>query len=94
MYKRKTENEYEIQGWYPTSGWECVTTEVSRKEAKAKGLSKGRLRAYKKQRIQDCVLSAFPHFCGWPKTKALAEDAYDSAAAFLCGIKLRGVKTT
>jgi len=33
MYKRKTIDEYEIQGYYG-QGWECVTTEETRKEAK------------------------------------------------------------
>jgi hypothetical protein len=27
--KRKTEDEYEIQGYYPPNGWECVTTETT-----------------------------------------------------------------
>ncbi len=34
MYKRKTVDEYEIQGNYG-QGWEMVTTESTRKEAKA-----------------------------------------------------------
>lgn len=34
-YIRKTEDEYEIQGWYPPYGWECATTETNRKDAKA-----------------------------------------------------------
>ena len=29
MYKRKTEDEFEIQGYYG-QGWECVTTETTR----------------------------------------------------------------
>lgn len=33
-YKRKTEDEFEIQGFYK-HGWECVTTEVTRREARA-----------------------------------------------------------
>lgn len=33
MYQRKTEDEYEIQGFY-SYGWEVVTTETTRKEAK------------------------------------------------------------
>ena len=60
---------------------------LGRNEAKAKGLTKGKLGAWKKQRIKDYVLREFSYFKGWPETKALAEDAYDSAAAFLCGIK-------
>jgi hypothetical protein len=27
------QKEWEIQAYYPNSGWECVTTETSRKEA-------------------------------------------------------------
>lgn len=33
MYKRKTQDEYEIQGNYG-HGWECVTTEENWKAAK------------------------------------------------------------
>jgi len=33
MYKRKTEDEWEIQGNY-TGEWEMVTTETSRKDAR------------------------------------------------------------
>lgn len=34
MYKRKTYDVWEIQGYYtPTYGWECVTWETSRKDA-------------------------------------------------------------
>ena len=33
-YQRKTEDEYEIQGSY-TCGWEMVTTETNRKDAKS-----------------------------------------------------------
>lgn len=34
MYKRKTKDEYEIQGNYG-QGFECVTTEATWREAKA-----------------------------------------------------------
>ena len=33
MYKRKTTDEYEIQGYY-SYGWECATTEESRLAAR------------------------------------------------------------
>lgn len=34
-YKRKTEDEFEIQALYPkSSGWEMVTTETTRKLAR------------------------------------------------------------
>ena len=33
MYTRKTEDEYQIQGYY-NSQWETVTTETTRSEAK------------------------------------------------------------
>lgn len=58
---------------------------LGRIEAKALGFKSGELTKYKKERMRDLVLAAFPEFDGWPKQKALAEDAYDSAAAFLCG---------
>ncbi len=35
MYKRKTEDEFQIQGYYGhTYGWEYLTTEESYKDAK------------------------------------------------------------
>ncbi|MEI6296188.1 MAG: hypothetical protein WCO84_00900 [bacterium] len=35
MYKRKTKDEWEIQGYYENIyGWERVTTEETRKEAR------------------------------------------------------------
>jgi hypothetical protein len=40
-YKRKTEDEYQVHGYYPTSGWEEVTCETTRSEARA------RLREYR-----------------------------------------------
>jgi hypothetical protein len=33
-YKRKTEDEWEIQSYTPQGGWECATTETSWKGAK------------------------------------------------------------
>jgi hypothetical protein len=33
-YKRKTEDEFEIQSWTPQGGWECATTEVTRRDAR------------------------------------------------------------
>ena len=34
-YKRKTQDEFEVQSYYPGSGWECVCTEETRQEARA-----------------------------------------------------------
>ncbi len=34
-YVRKTRDEYDIEGWYG-SGWEVVTCEETRKEARAR----------------------------------------------------------
>lgn len=34
-YVRKTRDEFEVQGYY-AGGWECVTTEDTRKEARAR----------------------------------------------------------
>jgi len=44
MYTRKTSDEYEIQGYYG-QGWEMVTCEVTRKEAKE------RLREYNENEL-------------------------------------------
>jgi hypothetical protein len=42
MYTRKTQDEYEVQGFYTTQcGWECVTAASTYKEAKL------RLREYR-----------------------------------------------
>lgn len=54
-------------------------------QAKNLGLKKGESTKYKKERIKGLVESTFPKFRGWPAKAALAEDSYDSAAAFLCG---------
>ena len=50
-----------------------------------KKMTKGHKRAEKKDALKRIVLEKYPDdmFHGWPKTKALAEDAYDSAAVFL-----------
>lgn len=58
---------------------------LSRSDAKDRGLKKGELTKWKKQRSKEAVVKAFPDFKGWPKTIALAEDAYDAAAAFMAG---------
>jgi hypothetical protein len=34
MYKRKTRDEWEIQGYYGGDGWEAVTTEETRAAAR------------------------------------------------------------
>lgn len=54
-------------------------------QAKNLGLKKGESTKYKKERIKGLVQSEFPRFKDWPVTDRLAEDSYDSAAAFLCG---------
>jgi len=55
-------------------------------EAKALGISgKGKLGAFKKERMQERVNEAFPLFDGWPGTVELRKDAYDAAATFLAG---------
>ena len=46
---------------------------------------KGEGTKLKKERLKNIVLAAWPSFKGWPEKVALAEDAYDSAGAFLCG---------
>jgi len=53
-------------------------------EAKKLGMKKGERAKWKKERLRTCVLTEWPDFKGWPKAKAIAEDSYDSAAAFLC----------
>lgn len=54
-------------------------------EAKKLGLKKGEMTKWKKARAKTLVEKEWPDFKGWPERAALAEDAYDSAAAFLCG---------
>lgn len=36
MYTRKTKDEFQIQGYYPPYGWEEVTSEETRSEARAR----------------------------------------------------------
>lgn len=42
----------------------------------------------KKAKLKDAATSTWPHFDGWPTSAELAEDAYDSACAFIAGQKL------
>ena len=35
-YTRKTKDLYDIEGYYPGSGWECLTCEETRTEARAR----------------------------------------------------------
>jgi Holliday junction resolvasome RuvABC endonuclease subunit len=48
-------------------------------------LTKAGTRAWKKARLEEKVLAAYPDFEGWPKTLRLKEDAVDSVAAVLAG---------
>lgn len=48
-----------------------------------KGMKKSLKSAEKKAALKEVVLEHYPDFNGWPKKVALAEDAYDSATAFL-----------
>lgn len=50
-------------------------------------LSKGESTKWKKARVKDLVDAEWPDFKGWPDKADKAEDAYDAAAAFLCGRK-------
>lgn len=54
-------------------------------DKKARGLKKGQSTAAKKESLKQCVIKEWPLFNGWPERESLAEDAYDSAAAFMCG---------
>lgn len=58
---------------------------VKAKPGSKSKLSKGDKRAEKKEALKLIVLEEYPDdkFSGWPVTKALAEDSYDAAAAFM-----------
>lgn len=51
----------------------------------AKGMKANERQKWKKERSKNVVVAAFPDFAGWPPQVTLAEDAYDSAAAFMAG---------
>lgn len=50
-----------------------------------KEFTKAGMRAWKKSRLEERVMAAFPDFTGWPSTLRLKEDAVDSVAAILAG---------
>jgi len=58
---------------------------IKAKPGSKAALSKGNKRAEKKEALKRIVLEKYPddRFSAWPSTKALAEDAYDAAAAFV-----------
>lgn len=58
---------------------------LTRDEAKRLGLNKGESTKWKKARVRAIVDKEWPDFKGWPEKAGVAEDSYDSAAAFLCG---------
>jgi hypothetical protein len=74
----------------PTQAEKLAGLYVSRAEMKTKKLSKGKLRAWKKQRVQELVLKTFPEFKGWPDTKERFEDACDAAMAYIAGTRRVG----
>lgn len=67
-----------------------LTTEQKKKHK----LKKGELGKWKKKRLRDLVMAEWPEFRGWPLTSELAEDSYDSAAAFLTGRAKNGLYKT
>lgn len=69
----------------PTDVEKSIGIYVSSKEVKARGLSTYQAQRWKKERLREVVLKEWPLFNGWPSTEGIAEDAYDSAAAFMCG---------
>ena len=58
---------------------------INLKPGEAKELTTAAKTKWKKTRMQNAVCSEWPLFKGWPDTEERAEDAIDSAAAFLCG---------
>jgi len=53
----------------------------------AKAMKKGDKTKWKKERIREAVVRAFPAFDDWPPVKNDTQDAYDAVAAFLCARK-------
>lgn len=58
---------------------------IKAKPGSKKNKTPAQKRAEKKETVKNYVLDKYPEevFSAWPKTKALAEDAYDAAAVFL-----------
>jgi hypothetical protein len=78
---------YAFEMYSPTDVEKSLGVFVTTKEIKERGLKKGEATAWKKERIETIVRSEWPLFDKWPEAKTKAEDAFDSAAAFLCGRK-------
>jgi hypothetical protein len=76
-----TDIEYELF----ESGDVERTLNISVTHEQVSGMTKADKTAWKKRRIQDVVSSEWPLFSEWPETSDKAEDAYDAAAAFMCG---------
>lgn len=62
-----------------------IGLKLTKDDAKRLGLNKGESTKWKKARVRALVDKEWPDFKGWPEKADVAEDAYDSAAAFLCG---------
>ena len=58
---------------------------ISVTSEQVKGMTKFEKTTWKKRRIQDVVSLEWPLFKEWPTDSKQAEDAYDAAAAFMCG---------
>jgi hypothetical protein len=70
----------------PTDVEKSLGIFVTSKEVKERGLTSSQARSWKKYRMETVAKAFWPDFKAWPKTAELAEDAYDSAGAFICGV--------
>jgi Holliday junction resolvasome RuvABC endonuclease subunit len=61
---------------------------IKLKAGKGKGMKASERQKFKKERSKKAAMSEWPLFKDWPSTKALAEDAYDSAATFIAARSL------
>lgn len=83
---RRTRRTLPFELYTPGGVEELLGIRITGGCAKRKGISgKGKLRAWKKQRLEEAVIGAYPDFVEWPNTVRLKEDAVDSAAAVLAG---------
>ena len=82
-YLRQRKEHYEL--YTPGEVELNLGVKLAPQVAKKKGLKKGEATKWKKERLAEIVIRNWPLFDGWPERAAEAEDAIDSAAAFISG---------
>jgi hypothetical protein len=76
-------NNYAWEIMVPSEIEKALGFYITNQEKTKLGLKGGKLRDRRKALLKKTVIDRFPEFEGWPDRAAEAEDAYDSAAAFM-----------